>query len=818
MRVAEDHRSRSPARVCDPSLARRDAAKAACPVADPVPWDCPGATEIAFDIPPRYNASHVLFQNLARNGGASDAVIGPAGRRSYAELCADASRWGHALLSLGLARGDRVLLLLDDTPAYPAAFFGAVRAGLVPLLINPLTPAELLRFYLIDAGAKAAIAEADLIERFADSVCAGTPLETLIVVNGKAGLDARANVKHADAWLANFPDRLPPADTHRDEMAFWMYSSGSTGRPKGVVHLQHDMPYTHHSYGRHVLRLAPDDICFSVAKIFFSYGFGNSITFPFSVGATSLLLPGKSRPAPIFEAITRYRPTVFFGLPTLYTALTNAAEGARADFSSIRLAVSAAEVLPTDVSKAWYQMTGLDIVECLGATEMLNVYLSNLPDRKKPGAAGMQVPGYEFRLEDRRGRAIAGEGEGVLWIRGHSSMPLYWNNPEQTAKTIGAGGWIRTGDRFARDPDGFYFFRGRNDDLVKVSGQWVHPIEVQLCLADHPAVRECAVLAFELPNRRMTLKAFVVMNDSTFDPADATRMLQDYVKHKLLPYKYPRIVQFVRELPRTGTGKIDRQALLREVGGPAADRDGTSTDGAGRAPGARVLRHTDSHRQHRSQERKTVSAHHRRPRSARTELLSLSVAGAVRPLRTARSAPVLFGVSQHGNVGIAAGLIAEWLSGQFGHNFIEDRCGPAGDLAIAAFYDDLASRFHDGAFVAAIAAASDDRFAAFDAASSPAEVFQFVRESEPIAWTVQGSAHAFLNRKTGRAQVTFDHLPGALEFIGRILPRLVAPHADAAALLEEASAWYGFGRLRDGASDLLVRMRERVASNASGAD
>jgi acetyl-CoA synthetase len=345
-------------------------------------------------------------------------------------------------------------------------------------------------------------------------------------------------------------------------MAFWMYSSGSTGKPKGIVHLHHDMAYTHASYGHHVLKLNADDVCFSVAKIFFSYGFGNSITFPFSVGATSLLLPGRATPQSVFAALEQYRPTVFFGVPTLYTRLVNAPEIANANFSSLRLAVSAAEVLTDETCKAFKAKAGLDIIDCLGATEMLNVYISNTPEQRKSGAAGLRVPGYEIVLKDESGAAVAGEGDGTLWIRGHSSMPLYWNNPQRTAERIHGGGWHCTGDRFRRDGDGFYFFQGRADDLVKISGQWVHPIEVQRCLAEHSSVRECAVLATELADGRTTLKAFIVMNDAAFDAQRAARILQDYVKRKLMPFKYPRIVQFMSELPKTGTGKIDRQSLL----------------------------------------------------------------------------------------------------------------------------------------------------------------------------------------------------------------------------------------------------------------
>jgi benzoate-CoA ligase family protein len=532
-------------------------------IADRVPSDSAGAKEIGFAIPERYNASRILFDNLSQGRGDRLALTGPAGTRSYGELCSEASRWGNGFLSLGLARGDRILMFMDDTPAYPAAFFGAVRAGFVPLLINTLTPPDLLQFYLADSGAAIAVTEAEFGARFDAVACKDTALRTLIVVNGDTGDHAVPNALMAARWLPDFSADLAEADTHRNEMAFWMYSSGSTGRPKGIVHLQHDMAYSEIAFARNVLQLQPEDICFSVPKMFFAYGFGNSITFPFSAGAATLLLPGQPRPAAIFEAIERFRPTMFFGLPTLYTSLTKAEGAAATNFSSLRMAVSAAEVLSVEVFNGWKTLTGLEIVEGLGSTEVLHIYLSNQPKLKKLGAAGLRVPGYEIALRDKDGREVADDEEGILWVRGDSSTPLYWNRPDKSAETIREDGWIYTGDRFVRDSDGFHFFRGRADDLIKISGQWVYPLEVELCLAEHPDVRECAVFAAELPDRRMTLKAVVVMNRGAFDASDTTRMLQDFVKAKLLPYKYPREIRFVEELPKTGTGKIDRQALLR---------------------------------------------------------------------------------------------------------------------------------------------------------------------------------------------------------------------------------------------------------------
>ena len=532
-------------------------------IADPVPPQSAGAREIGFSVPATYNASRVLFDNLDKGRGDRLALTGPLGTRSYFELCTEASRWGNGFASLGLRRGDRILMFLDDTPAYPAAFFGAVRAGFVPLLINTLTPPDLLQFYLSDSGATIAVTDAEFCSRFEAAACRNTALRTLIVVNGEASNHAVPNTVIASHWLPQFPAELLEAPTHRNEMAFWMYSSGSTGRPKGIVHLQHDMAYTDVAFAQNVLKLEPDDICFSVPKMFFAYGFGNSVTFPFSAGAAALLLPGQPKPGAIFDAIERYRPSLFFGLPTLYTSLAKAEEARGRDFSSLRMALSAAEVLSSEIFNGWKKLTGLEIVEGLGSTEALHIYLSNRPEKKKLGAAGLRVPGYEIALKDGDGREVADNEEGILWVRGDSSTPLYWNRPDKSAETIREGGWIYSGDRFVRDSDGFYFFRGRADDLVKISGQWVYPLEVELCLAEHPEVRECAVFAVELPDRRMTLKAVVVMNERAFDEGEATRRLQDFVKVRLLPYKYPREIKFIEELPKTGTGKIDRQAVMR---------------------------------------------------------------------------------------------------------------------------------------------------------------------------------------------------------------------------------------------------------------
>jgi benzoate-CoA ligase family protein len=530
------------------------------PIVDPVALDTPGARAIGFSVPERYNASSILFDNLDKGNAERVALTGPHGERTYAELCAQASRIGNALKAFGAAPKERIICLLDDTSDYPATIFGAMRAGFVPVLLNTQSPPDLIQFYAQDSGSRLAFVDDSLFAKLGAHCFAAAGI-SLLVLCGTAESPTQGDLACVtlSAFCAGYATTLAAADTHRDDMAFWMYSSGSTGRPKGVVHLHHDMLYTAESYARHILKLAPNDVCFSVPKLFFAYGFGNSCTFSFHAGAAAVLMPGRPEAAAVFETVKRFKPTVFFGLPTLYTALVKDATAKDADFSSVRLCLSAAEILAAEIFNAWRDRFGLEIVEGLGSTEVLHIYLSNTQEAKRLGSAGRPVPGYEIKLVTLDGTAET-DGDGVLMVRGTSSAPCYWNRPDKTSETM-RGDWIWTGDRFDRDADGFFFFRGRADDLIKISGQWVYPLEVELCLADHPLVRECAVLGIELPDRRMTLKAFVALADGVLEASKITAALQDFVKAKLLPYKYPRHVEYLNDLPKTGTGKIDRQAL-----------------------------------------------------------------------------------------------------------------------------------------------------------------------------------------------------------------------------------------------------------------
>lgn len=517
------------------------------------------AAEIGFQLPGHYNAARLLFDNLDTRA-ERPAVVCDDGTWTYGELAAEASRIGNALLTLGAEPGDRVLLCLDDEAACPAAIMGAMRAGLVVVLVNTLSPPDLMRFFLVDSEARVAVVSEGIGDRFTDEVIRGTPCRAVLVTGEQAA------ARHGWDTVRRAPSELREAPTTPDDMAFWMYSSGSTGRPKAVVHRHADPAYTAATYGRHILRIREDDTCFSVPKIFFAYGFGNSITFPMSAGACSVLMTGRPEPERVFARIVRDRPTLLFGLPTLYTALVRSDAAARADLGSVRLCLSAAEILSEDVAKAWRDRFGHAIVEGLGSTEMLHIYLSNDERMRKSGSAGRVVPGYDVQLTGPDGREVAAGEEGFMSVCGLSAARQYWGRPDKTAETM-RGEWLYTGDRFRRDEDGFYYFRGRADDLVKVSGQWVYPLEVELALAEHPSVHECCVQAVQLADQRMTLHAWVVATDGA-EPGDSlVEELQVYIKKTLLPYKYPRRIEFLEALPKTGTGKIDRHSLKNRVTG-----------------------------------------------------------------------------------------------------------------------------------------------------------------------------------------------------------------------------------------------------------
>jgi len=477
------------------------------------------------------NASTLLDRNLEAGRGEKVAIRCGEAQVTYGELHERACRVGGALRELGVRRGERVLLVMDDGPGFPAAFLGAIRAGAVPVPVNPLLAAPEYSFYVEDSGAKVVLADEACREKvpsahLVDELDGGTP-------------------------------ELPPADTGRDDACFWLYSSGSTGRPKGVVHLQHDIEVTCETYAANVLQIREDDVTFSTTKLFHAYGLGNNLSFPYWAGASTVLLRGRAAPEAVFATIARYRPTLFFSAPTLYNALLNADDGS-ADLLSARHCVSAAEPLPAEVWKRWRDRFGLVILDGIGSTELLHIYCSNRLDDVVPGSSGTPVPGYEVKLiED--GREVEGAGAGDLWVRGDSCFSEYWGQPERTAELI-VDGWFSTRDRYRRDADGHYWYEGRSDDMFKVNGLWVSPAEVEGRLIEHPAVVECAVVG-AVSGGFTKAKAFVVARERV-DPA----ALQEFCRERLHRYEVPQAIEFVDDLPKTLTGKIQR-FKLREAAG-----------------------------------------------------------------------------------------------------------------------------------------------------------------------------------------------------------------------------------------------------------
>lgn len=526
---------------------------------DPVRDDTPSAKAIGFDRQAHSNMSAILFDNLEHNG-ERPAIHADSGTHTYAQICALASRAGHGFSGLDLKPSDRIVMLLDDRAEYIAAFFGAVRLGFVPVLTNISSPAEQIGYFLDNSEAPVMVVEASLLPALGDHLGAAKHLRQIIVVGGDVPDDLPCPAIGWDAFISGHSDQLEPAPTDPNDMAFWMYSSGTTGKPKGAIHLHHDAAYSDISYAQSTLKLTPDDIAYSVPKIFFAYGFGNSVTFPFSAGASVVLVCGRPDPASAFDAIERFKPSVFFGLPTLYNALIAHENAKDRNLSSVRLCISAAEILPEETFNSWHKQYGLEIIEGLGSTELLHIYISNQPGGTKIGSAGKAVPGYEIELRDKGGVQVAPGETGIMWVRGHSSAVSYWNRPEATSDTM-RGDWIYTGDRFRLDDEGFYYFLGRADALIKVSGQWIYPLEIEHCLGDHPDIVDCAVLGVAKADGLMTTKAFVELHPGTKQGADLVKDLQSFVKAKLLPYKYPREIEFLTELPKTGTGKVDRHKL-----------------------------------------------------------------------------------------------------------------------------------------------------------------------------------------------------------------------------------------------------------------
>ena len=504
-----------------------------------------------------YNAaSQLLDSNIAAGRSANTAFIDTRRSISYADLAADTRRLARLLVSLGIRREERAVMVMQDTIAFPTVFLGAIRAGIVPAPLNTMLAAEHYAYILEDSRARVLFVSAALLPVI-EPVLAQTPgIEHVIVTDGPAG---PGRIDFAKA-LAAQPAEFETAQTHPDETAFWLYSSGSTGMPKGTRHIHTSLMETARLYGAGVLGMKEGDRCLSAAKLFFAYGLGNSLTFPMSVGATSILHADRPTPHALFDLMKQHQPTLFFGVPTLYAAMLADAELTPARGSAaLRLCASAGEALPAHIARGWRERFGLDLIDGVGSTELLHIFLSNRPGDVGYGTAGRAVPGYEVRLVDEKGAPVPDGEVGEMLVSGPTAADGYWNQRAKSRATF-EGGWTRTGDKYTRDADGRYICCGRSDDMFKVSGIWVSPFEVEAALASHPLVLEAGVVPAEDSDGLLKPKAYIVLKAGE-RPADLDALLKAHVKERIGMWKYPRWIVVLDALPKTAVGKIQRFKL-----------------------------------------------------------------------------------------------------------------------------------------------------------------------------------------------------------------------------------------------------------------
>ncbi len=511
-----------------------------------------------MDYPRIYNAAaDMVDRNVTHGRGAKPAFIDPAETLTYGELQARCNRMANLLATYSLPRESRVALLLLDTVDFPVAFWGAIKAGVVPVCLNTLLTTEQYAYILGDSRAKALFVSAPLLP-VVQPILGQLPfLKHIFVAGGEPpafALSFRGELQFQSAEFA-------AADTCCDETAFWLYSSGSTGMPKGVRHVHSSPMETARLTGQGCLGVREDDLVFSAAKLFFAYGLGNAMSFPMSVGATTVLLPERPTPEVVFRTLKHYQPTLFFGVPTLYAGMLAYPQGTRENSSErLRLAVSAGEALPAEVGKAFKARFGVDVLDGVGSTEMLHQYVCNSPDDVRYGTSGKPVPGYEVRLVDEQGRDVPDGEVGEMLVKGPSAAEGYWNQREKSRATF-EGGWTRSGDKYTRDADGYYAYQGRTDDMFKVSGIWVSPFEVESALIGHPAVLEAAVVPKEDGDGLLKPKAFIVLKPGKGAGNGLEEELKEHVKAHAGMWKYPRWITFVDGLPKTATGKIQRFKL-----------------------------------------------------------------------------------------------------------------------------------------------------------------------------------------------------------------------------------------------------------------
>jgi benzoate-CoA ligase family protein len=496
-----------------------------------------------------------IDRHVPEGRGAKVAIRTAAADVTYAELAERVNRCGNALLGAGLERGQRLLMMVKDCPEFFYLFWGAVKAGVIPVPLNTILRAPDYRGMIEDSGCSAVAYSPEFAAEVEPALAAAhRPPAVVLQLGEKGGERSLASL------LARASPELPAAPAAATMPCFWLYSSGSTGKPKGVVHRHRDMVATSQLFGRDTLGIREDDVVFSAAKLFFAYGLGNAMTFPLWMGATAILLDARPTAKNTLETIERFRPTIYFGVPTMYAAQLQALEQSRPDLSSVRRCVSAGEPLPADVFRRWKERTDLEILDGLGSTEALNTFLSNVAGDARPGTSGKPVPGYEVRVVDDQGAEVGPNVTGRLQVKGPSLAPYYWNNPERTAATM-VGDWVNTGDTYFRDDEGYYHYQGRSDDMLKVGGIWCSPIEIEACLVDHQGVLEAAVVGRSDGNGLVKPEAWVVLRNGRVPSPALAEELMAHCKSRLAPYKYPRVIHFLEELPKTATGKVQRYRL-----------------------------------------------------------------------------------------------------------------------------------------------------------------------------------------------------------------------------------------------------------------